>query len=167
LTISLKIGNSKNENLSLQKFHLFLFNSPVPHGTFLKYEIFNFTGMRVLIAEDDSIQMMIAEKILHSKNAIVLKATNGLEAVKLVDNGANADIILLDLEMPVMDGYTALGKIKEKLPSVPVLAFTANVLDKEMQASLLQKGFTGSISKPFKPEVFCNTIFAALKKEIF
>jgi CheY-like chemotaxis protein len=122
--------------------------------------------MRVLIAEDDSVHMMIAEKILHSKNATVVKATNGYEAVKLVDDGANADIILLDLEMPEMDGYAALEKIKEKLPSVPVIAFTANVLDKKMQASLLQKGFAGSIPKPFKPEVFCNTIFAALKKEI-
>jgi CheY-like chemotaxis protein len=133
---------------------------------FPKYEVFNLAGMRVLIAEDDPIHMMIAEKILHSKNATVLKATNGSEAVKLVNDGVNANIILLDLEMPEMDGYTALEKIKEKLPSVPVLAFTANVLDKKMQASLLQKGFAGSIPKPFKPEVFYNTILAALNKQI-
>src|SRR4051812_34852381 len=95
---------------------------------FSKQEICDLTGMCVLIAEDDSIHMMIAEKLLRSKNATVFKATNGYEAVKLVDNGFYADIILLDLEMPEMDGYTALRRIKEKLPSVPVLAFTANMI---------------------------------------
>jgi len=131
-----------------------------------KNEIADLTGMRVLIAEDDPIHMMIADKILQLKNAIVSKAMNGYEAVKLLDDGLRADIILLDLEMPEMDGYTALEKIKEKFPSVPVLAFTANVLDKKMHTSLLQKGFTDSIPKPFKPEIFCNKIFVALKKEI-
>ena len=154
----MKIYLYKNYYFSLNPCHLM---EQLP-----KYEVFNLSGMRVLIAEDDPIHMMIAEKILHSKNATVLKATNGFEAVKLVNDGANANIILLDLEMPEMDGYTALEKIKEKLPSVPVLAFTANVLDKKMQASLLQKGFAGSIPKPFKPEVFCNTILAALNKQI-
>jgi CheY-like chemotaxis protein len=129
-----------------------------------KQEISDLTGIRVLIAEDDPIHMMIAEKILQSKNAIVLKASNGYEAVKLLDDGSYADIILLDLEMPEMDGYIALEKIKEKFPSIPVLAFTASILDKKMQTSLLQKGFTDSIPKPFKPEIFCNKIFAAFKK---
>jgi CheY-like chemotaxis protein len=128
--------------------------------------ISDFTNMHILIAEDDPIHMMIAEKILKSKNAIVLKAVNGYEAVKLIDDGSYADVILLDLEMPEMDGYTALEKIKEKLPAVPILAFTANVLDKKFHTSLLRKGFTDSIPKPFKPEVFYNIISAALKKEI-
>ncbi len=159
--------SNKNENLSLQKFFLslmFTTETVINMEKVSKNEMPDFTGMHVLIAEDDPIHMMIAEKILHSKNAIVLKATNGLEAVKLLYDGSKADIILLDLEMPEMDGYTALERIKEKLPSVPVLAFTASMLDKKMQASLLQKGFTDSIPKPFKPDIFCNTIIASLKK---
>jgi CheY-like chemotaxis protein len=119
-------------------------------------------NIHVLVAEDDPINMIIAEKILKAKNATVTKAVNGFEAVELLNNGLQPDLVLLDLEMPRMDGYKAVEKIKEKLPAIPVLAFTAFIFDKRTEAELIQKGFTDSISKPFHPEIFYAKIFKAL-----
>src|ERR1700704_5852130 len=93
---------------------------------------YDFKNIHILVAEDDPINLIVAAKILESKNATVLKASNGYEAVKLLNDGRHADLVLLDLEMPVMDGYSAVKKIKEKFPNIPVLAFTATILDKKM-----------------------------------
>ncbi len=64
---------------------------------------------------------------------------------------AEFDLILLDLEMPEMDGVAALREIKKINPEVPILAFTASAYD-NMLADLLQKGFIDFIPKPFRPE---------------
>jgi CheY-like chemotaxis protein len=127
---------------------------------------FDLSGVNILIAEDDPISMLIVSKMLDVKNASVLEAENGAEAIELLDETHNVNVVLLDLEMPEMNGYVAIKKIKEKFPSLPVLAITATLIDKTMQASLARDGFTDSISKPFKPDVFYNKIFNALNKEV-
>jgi CheY-like chemotaxis protein len=127
---------------------------------------FDLSGVNVLIAEDDPISMLIVSKMLDIKNASVLEAENGMEAIELLDETNDVNVVLLDLEMPKMNGYVAVKKIKEKFPSLPVLAITANLIDKSMQASLSKDGFTDSISKPFKPDVFYNKIFNALNKDV-
>jgi CheY-like chemotaxis protein len=124
------------------------------------------SGVNILIAEDDPISMLIVSKMLDIKNASVLEAENGAEAIELLDEAPNVNVVLLDLEMPTMNGYVAVKKIKEKFPSLPVLAITANLIDKNMQTSLVRDGFTDSISKPFKPDVFYDKIFNALNKNI-
>jgi len=124
------------------------------------------SGVNILIAEDDPISMLIVSKMLDIKNASVLEAENGAEAIELLDEAPNINVVLLDLEMPTMNGYVAVKKIKEKFPSLPVLAITANLIDKNMQTSLARDGFTDSISKPFKPDVFYDKIFNALNKNI-
>jgi CheY-like chemotaxis protein len=126
----------------------------------------DFSGVNILIAEDDPISMLIVSKMLDIKNASVLEAENGAEAIELLDEAQNINVVLLDLEMPKMNGYVAVKKIKEKFPSLPVLAITANLIDKKMETSLSRDGFTDSISKPFKPEVFYSKIFNALNKNI-
>ena len=124
------------------------------------------SGVNILIAEDDPISMFIVSKMFYIKNASVLEAENGAEAIELLDEAPNINVVLLDLEMPTMNGYVAVKKIKEKFPSLPVLAITANLIDKNMQTSLARDGFTDSISKPFKPDVFYDKIFNALNKNI-
>src|SRR5689334_11340287 len=130
-----------------------------------KYSI-DLSGVNILIAEDDPISMLIVSKMLDIKNASVLEAENGAEAIELLDEAPNINVVLLDLEMPTMNGYVAVKKIKEKFPSLPVLAITANLIDKNMQTSLARDGFTDSISNPFKPDVFYDKIFNALNKNI-
>src|SRR3954470_10939281 len=125
---------------------------------------FDLSGINILIAEDDPISMLIVSKMLDVKNASVLEAENGAEAIELLDEAQNINVVLLDLEMPTMNGYVAVKKIKEKFPSMPVLAITANLIDRNLQTTLSKDGFTDSISKPFKPDVFYNKIFQALNK---
>jgi CheY-like chemotaxis protein len=108
------------------------------------------TGARVLIAEDNPVNLSVAKRFMLKWGIEVHEATNGKEAlIKFRSN--EYDVLLLDLEMPEMDGITALKEIRKLNTSVPAVAFTAAVYD-NMQADLIQKGFTDFIHKPFRPE---------------
>jgi len=109
-----------------------------------------FNGIRVLIAEDNAINMSIARRFLTKWGIDVKEAYNGREAVELFSKD-RFDLVLIDLEMPEMDGITALGEIKKINPSIPAIAFTAAVYE-NMRADLIQKGFKEFVPKPFKPE---------------
>jgi len=148
-----------------KKFYFF-YHSKIKRMLVQKKHTVDLSGVNILIAEDDPISMLIVSKMLDIKNASVLEAENGAEAIELLDEAPNVNVVLLDLEMPTMNGYVAVKKIKEKFPSLPVLAITANLIDKSMQTSLARDGFTDSISKPFKPDVFYDKIFNALNKNI-
>jgi signal transduction histidine kinase/CheY-like chemotaxis protein len=106
-------------------------------------------GTRILIAEDNKINMMIARKFLLKWGADITEAVNGSEAIELCRNRA-FDLVLLDLEMPEADGFTALAEIRKQYPLVPAIAFTASAFE-NIGAVLLQKGFNDYILKPFAP----------------
>ena len=107
-------------------------------------------GLEVLLAEDNKINMLVARRFLSSWNINLREATNGQEAVELFKTHS-FHLILLDLEMPVMDGYEAMCEIRKLDPSVPALAFTASVFD-NMHARLTNAGFNDFMTKPFRPE---------------
>lgn len=107
-------------------------------------------GIRLLIAEDNPVNLSIAKRFLTKWGIKVSEATNGREALAQFKKGT-FDLLLIDLEMPEMDGATALKEIRKIDASIPAVAFTAAVYD-NMQADLLQKGFTDFIHKPFRPE---------------
>lgn len=113
-------------------------------------------GVRILLAEDNPVNMAIAKRFLQKWGVVVTEAVNGKLAVDAFSNDA-FDLLLLDLEMPEMDGATALKEIKKINPEVPILAFTAAAYD-NMLADLLQKGFIDFIPKPFRPEDLHNKI---------
>ncbi|HUR11499.1 MAG TPA: ATP-binding protein [Flavitalea sp.] len=108
------------------------------------------SGIRVLIAEDNPVNLTIAKRFLHKWGIEVVEATNGKEAVEKFKTTA-INLMLIDLEMPEMDGATALKEIRLINDQVPAVAFTAAVYD-NMQMDLLQKGFIDYIHKPFRPE---------------
>ena len=114
-------------------------------------EITNLAGYRILIAEDNLINMMIAKKILEDWHAEVTPCENGKIALEAIANDSNYNLILMDLEMPEMDGYTALKELKMTHPHIPVLAFTAALMDNYMFEDLLAQGFTDCVLKPFQP----------------
>ncbi|MFI5153946.1 MAG: ATP-binding protein [Chitinophagales bacterium] len=115
-----------------------------------------FNGVKVLIAEDNMVNMSIAKRFLTKWGIDVKEAYNGREAVELF--GKNTfDLVLIDLEMPEMDGVTALGEIKKINPLIPAIAFTAAVYD-NMRADLIEKGFKEFVPKPFRPEDLHNKI---------
>ena len=122
------------------------------------------SGIRILLVEDNQINMMIAKKMLTGKNAACECAYNGQEALDMLANDASYDITLLDLEMPVMDGYTAIKELKRLYPKLPVIALTASLIDEHLVAALLESGFSDCILKPFQPQHLFSKIkqFAGL-----
>jgi CheY-like chemotaxis protein/anti-sigma regulatory factor (Ser/Thr protein kinase) len=113
-------------------------------------------GVRVLIAEDNKVNLSIAKRFMNKWGIVVDEAVNGLEAVDRFKRG-NYDLMLIDLEMPEMDGITALSEIRRFNSTVPAMAFTAAVYD-NMETDLLKKGFVDYIHKPFRPEVLHSKI---------
>ncbi len=96
-----------------------------------------FPGVKVLVAEDNAINMSIARRFLTKWGIEVKEAYNGKQAVDLFSQH-KFDLILIDLEMPEMDGVTALGEIRKINPAVPAIAFTAAVYD-DMRADLCER----------------------------
>ncbi|RYY54149.1 MAG: PAS domain-containing sensor histidine kinase [Chitinophagaceae bacterium] len=105
---------------------------------------------RVLIAEDNPVNMMIARRFLQKWNLEIFEATDGQKAIELFNKG-QYDILLIDLEMPEKDGYMVLNEVRESHPHLPVIAFTAASFE-NMGPLLKEKGFTDFVQKPFKPE---------------
>ncbi len=108
-------------------------------------------GIKILLVEDNQINMMVAKKILTGFKAEVSSAYNGKEALDALAQNANYDIILMDLEMPIMNGFTAILEIKKLYPHLPVIAFTASLVDQNMLSDLVASGFSDCMLKPFQP----------------
>jgi PAS domain S-box-containing protein len=107
-------------------------------------------NLKVLIAEDNQINMLVARKFLKKWNITADEAENGTRAIEqFVPNKYH--VLLIDLEMPEKDGYETVKEIRALDKTVPIIAFTAAVYD-NMQADLLEKGFTDYIQKPFRPD---------------
>lgn len=109
-------------------------------------------GITILVAEDNPVNMLVARKFLHQWGAQVLEAKNGAEAVKLAGQHP-FNLMLLDLEMPVMDGVEALKAIRQKGIDAPALMFTAALVGGNTgHLSSLHADFDGFVYKPFQPQ---------------
>ena len=113
-------------------------------------------GLRVIIAEDNPINMMVAQRFLQKWNIEIIEARNGKELIELYLRSP-VDLLLVDLDMPVMDGVQAVAEIRKKDSIIPVIAFTAAVYE-DIDADLRRKGFNDFIPKPFKPEILYSKI---------
>ena len=114
---------------------------------------------QILIVEDNEINRMILSEIL-SDEYQVLEAENGLEALHILrQNKDSIDIILLDVMMPVMDGYTFLDKMKEddELSTVPVIVMTQGDSEED-EISALAHGATDFVPKPYRPRVIFHRV---------
>lgn len=109
-------------------------------------------GKTILVTEDNKISMLYASKLLEKNGAKVLKAYNGLEAVQIVEAHPDISLILLDLEMPEMNGFTAITHIKTINNALKVIAFTANIPDDILLERINTLHFDGFLAKPFKNE---------------
>jgi len=106
--------------------------------------------VRVLVAEDNLINQKVVSNTLSRKGASVTIAGNGVEAVQQIKQ-QDFDIILMDLQMPEMDGYSATSYIRSVLGSdIPIIAMTADALKGE-EEKCYAAGMNGYISKPFEP----------------
>lgn len=120
-------------------------------------------GMKILLAEDNELNMEIAEFVLESAGANVIKAFNGKEALEIFKESklGEIDIILMDVMMPVMDGLEAARYIrwsnKENARDIPIIAMTANAFTEDRRR-VLEAGMNEHLAKPLESEVLIKTI---------
>jgi signal transduction histidine kinase len=112
-------------------------------------EVGDLSGLKILVAEDNRVNMTVLRNFLKKWNVTPDEVGNGAEAL-LQFSKEDYHVILLDIEMPVMDGYTALAEIRKIDRDIPVIAFTAALYD-NMNEDLFSRGFSEVIHKPFKP----------------
>lgn len=116
----------------------------------------NLHGMNVLIVDDNKMNLLIASRFLKKWQASVDEALNGQIAVDMV-NEKIYDLIIMDLQMPVMDGFEATEVIKKAHPRVPVIALTADAMP-ETYNKALAAGMSDYLTKPFVPAVFFEKV---------
>jgi CheY-like chemotaxis protein len=120
------------------------------------------SGVRVLLVEDNEVNQQVATELLESEGANVTIARHGAEAVKLLTQGVPPppfDVVLMDLQMPEMDGYTATRILRAKphLQQLPIIAMTAHAMAEEVQRCL-DAGMNDHVGKPIDPGTFFATI---------
>lgn len=123
-------------------------------------ETHDLSGVKVLLVEDNKLNILVARKILENLKASVDIAKHGAEALDMMRN-KQYDIVLMDLHMPIMDGYQATIKLREYDKVTPVIAFTADAYD-EARARAKEVGMNDFITKPFDPELLYTKIITNL-----
>lgn len=102
----------------------------------------------VLITEDEEVNFFYLKTLLKKTEARVIRAKNGKEAVDIIaDHKGEIDLILMDINMPIMDGYEAMRIIKSRHPEIPIIAQTAYTLNNDRH-KCLKAGFNDYIAKP-------------------
>jgi len=109
----------------------------------------NWKSKHILIAEDEDINFIFIEELLNKYNLNIIRAKNGLEAVEYVQSNKEVDLILMDIKMPMMDGYKATELIKGISNKIPIVAQTAYALAGEKE-KILDAGCDDYIAKPIK-----------------
>ncbi len=115
-------------------------------------------GSKILLVEDNELNQELALDLLEGKGIVVKIANNGLEALEILEV-ENFDCVLMDCQMPVMDGYEATRKIREqeKFKDLPILSMTANIMSGDIEKAL-KVGMNDNIAKPINPEEMFTTI---------
>lgn len=135
-------------------------NIPEHAGKFGKSKTLNSLKLlKVLLVEDNDINRLYASSILKSWGCICEQAENGFVAVEKVKNH-DFDIALMDIQMPVLDGFEATRQIRALVPAkskIPIIALTANATQKDVE-KCLEEGMNDCISKPFTPEDLYKTL---------
>ena len=123
----------------------------------------NLSGTKILLAEDNDLNAEIAVELLQEEGCTVDRAKDGVECVDMLEKAANGtyQLILMDIQMPVMNGYDAAKKIRrmDDLPKadIPIIAMTANAFSEDKQAAL-DAGMNDHVSKPINMNVLVPTI---------
>jgi CheY-like chemotaxis protein len=124
------------------------------------------TGLAtILVVENETSNRIFIERVLSIRGYRCLSASNGREALDLLDR-EQVDLILTDLSMPVLDGYkaTQLMRARPGLENVPIVAVTAFALNDEGEAAK-QIGCTEYLTKPFKPRQLLEVVARLLNKK--
>ncbi len=127
------------------------------------------TGKRVLLVEDNDFNREIAKYILEDMKFSVHEAKNGSECMDMLlrENAMKYDIILMDIQMPVMDGYKATEEIRnienKDISDIPIIAMTANAFEEDKK-KCIDMGMNGHIGKPIDPEKLAEELARVLSR---
>jgi two-component system, sensor histidine kinase and response regulator len=126
-------------------------------------ELRKIRGARVLLAEDNELNQQVAEEILQQAGLVVLSAKNGKEAVEMVKAG-NFDVVLMDIQMPVMGGFEATQKIRrdERFQDLPIIAMTAHAMAGDSERSI-EAGMNDHLTKPIDPDQLISALVKWVK----
>ena len=111
----------------------------------------------LLVAEDEKNNFAFIEETLRKTGINIIWVINGKEALEAVVSNPNIDLILMDIKMPIMDGYTATREIKKRFPDIPIIAQTAYAVSDEKNKSL-EAGCDAYLSKPIRPKYLIRII---------
>ena len=131
--------------------------------------VVDFIGKRLLLVEDNMVNMEIANMILQDNGFAVETAENGKIALDMVSSSEPGyyDAVLMDIQMPIMDGYEATREIRalsnKDLANIPILAMTANAF-KEDERAVMEAGMQAHIAKPVDVDQLLKTLASVLRK---
>ena len=123
-------------------------------------------GVRALMVDDSSVNLDVGQQILEREGARVVLAVNGQQALEIIrEEGGRLDVILMDVQMPVLDGNEATRRIRHELglTTIPIIALTAGALVSERQRAI-EAGMNDFISKPFDAEVMIASVRRHVEK---
>jgi signal transduction histidine kinase/CheY-like chemotaxis protein len=118
-------------------------------------------GISILVVEDNPFNIMVAQSLLERGGAMVEVATNGEEALEKIQPG-KYQLVLMDLNMPVMDGFEATRRLRARGVTLPVIALTAS-LPAEVEKDVQSAGLTDMVVKPFNPDELFRVILKYVK----
>lgn len=123
------------------------------------------SGRHILVVEDVQMNQFIAQHMLETAGARVTIAANGQEAIELIATEPSIELVLMDIQMPVMDGYEATRRLRQEFDAetLPIVAMTANAMQPDIDRCL-QTGMNDHIGKPIDESVMIRTILTYLKK---
>lgn len=120
-------------------------------------------NLSILLVEDNEMNTLLASAIIERTGAAITEADNGMDAINILKK-SNFDIILMDLHMPLMNGFETTRHIRENLAlSTPIIAITANIINGE-EKKCLEAGMNGFISKPYTEKDLLDKIAATLSQ---
>jgi CheY-like chemotaxis protein len=121
-------------------------------------------GKKILIVEDDLASRLYLNKILEKTEVTILNAGDGQEAVDVAESNPDIDIILLDIQLPVMDGYRTAEKIREFMGDVIIIAQTAYGLVGEKE-KIMNSGFDDYLIKPILSQGLLDKLISNLDRK--
>jgi PAS domain S-box-containing protein len=124
------------------------------------------SGLRILLAEDNEINRQIATELLEARGVQVSTAVDGREAARAVtESGQTFDVVLMDIQMPEMDGYDSARLIRAdgRFAELPIIAMTAYAMDRDRKR-VREAGMNGHVSKPIDPDALYETIAAFTRR---
>lgn len=156
---AVKVKSKKNEGTTIiMSFLLPVGDSKKIEDTKSLPEKNKLENIRVLLVEDNEFNRAVACNTLNYYNCYITEAHDGSQAIDILKSGNNYDVILMDLQMPIMDGFEATKIVREDLKiNTPIIALTANAFKSELE-QCIKIGMNDCVTKPFEEDQLLNAI---------